>query len=695
MKTGDSPKETEKTLFTCDDPDRSAPEIPEAVLEAAPRAGCEGALRAMFEQASDGIILLDRQGIIIWWNREMERISGLSYAEAVGRKATAIAALLVPKSRAEKIRFRGGFRNAWPAFRLGSAKGSKLIELPIEPRGQSFRIVQLSVFPLCVDNSPMAAAIVRDLTEYREVERDLSETDQRYRSLFENMVEGIFQTTPSGRFLGVNPSFARMLGYDSEEELLANVTDIARDLHMDPAERDEFLRKLDKQGTVRNLEVRYRRKDGSGIWVSINAKADRGRDGSIVLINGFVQDISARKRLEQQLVQSQKMEAVGRLAGGIAHDFNNLLTVIIGNCEILQEVLNGQERGLEELRGIRKTVTFAAALTRRLLAFSRQQILRPAILDLNSVIRNLELMLKRLIGENIELVTALDPGLGRVKTDPGQLEQVVMNLAVNARDAMPNGGQLTLWTTNLSAADGEDILGAALAPGKHVLLQVSDTGLGMSKETLDHLFEPFFTTKEPGHGTGLGLSTVYGIVRQSGGSIAVASIPGKGSCFTITLPRIEDELSPEPEIHPAEVSAGSGTSLVVEDDETVRKLIGTILRSAGYRVLEAGDGGLALELLDTGQQSIDIVVSDVIMPRIGGGKLREAIRRKDRRMPILFVSGYTENDTLFRDDPSEMIGFLPKPFSRDELLGKIRSMLNHKRETTARVGSVPTGGTNG
>ena len=507
--------------------------------EVSPWAISKGTLRAIFDQACDGIVLLDRQGWIVSWNAGMEGITGLSSKEVIGRKAQAIAALLAPKNRAERIKFLGSMHLAGPTFRLQNGEKSSLLEFRIERPDRSSRVVQLSLFPVQIKDGRMFAAIARDLTEYREVEKSFTEAGQRYQSLFENTVEGIFQTTPSGRFLSVNPSFARMLGYDTEQELLTSVTDIARDLHTDPGERDDFLKKLKEQGIVRNHEVRYRHKDGPGIWVSINAKAALSSDGSIVFIDGFVQDISERKRLEQQLIQSQKMEAVGRLAGGIAHDFNNVLTVMMGNCELLQETFRKGDRGLEELNGISKGVTFAAALTRRLLAFSRQQVLSPRILNLNSVIQGVELMLERLIGENIRLSMALDPRLGRLKADPSQLEQVIMNLAVNARDAMPNGGQLTFSTTNLLINDMGRYTEPDLKPGKYILLRVSDTGLGMSQATLDHLFEPFFTTKELGHGTGLGLSTVYGIVRQSGGTISVTSTPGRGHASPLSCHRLK------------------------------------------------------------------------------------------------------------------------------------------------------------
>jgi two-component system cell cycle sensor histidine kinase/response regulator CckA len=624
----------------------------------------ENAFRLLADRTTDAVLLYQDERPI-YANAGVERLTGYTQGEILGMR---LWDFVHPEHR-DMVRTRG----------LARQRGIAV------PRRYPFKLVDRTGREKWVDFSgeligaprrPVGFGIAREVPERTVREWGFNETDQRYRSLFDNTAEGLFQATPDGRFLSVNPSLVRMLGYDSENDLLTHVTDIARDLPMEPGDRDGVLGKPDAQGIIRNHELRCRRKDGTGTWISITGKASFDAEGSIAFIDGCVQDIGERKRLEQQLIQSQKMEAVGRLAGGIAHDFNNLLTVMMGNCEIIQETLRDKEKGYLELQGIRSAVMFASALTRRLLAFSRQQIPCLRILDVNGLIRNLELMLERLIGENIRLVTVLDSAPARVKADPSQLEQVVMNLAVNARDAMPNGGQLTLWTKNLHASDIEEIIEADLKPGQYVLVRVSDTGLGMSRETLDHLFEPFYTTKELGRGTGLGLSTVYGIVRQSEGSISVTSTPGKGTCFSIALPLIDDEPTPELQSLTVATSGGSEAVLVVEDDAPVRKLTAATLRSAGYTVLESGDGSQALDVIAEPGLGVDLVITDVIMPRVGGGRLKEAIRQRDPGMPVLFISGYTESDDAFRDDPADRTGFLSKPFSRDELLQKIRSMLD-------------------
>ncbi|MCI0486919.1 MAG: response regulator [Blastocatellia bacterium] len=389
---------------------------------------------------------------------------------------------------------------------------------------------------------------------------------------------------------------------------------------------------------------------------------------------------SANKRTEQveeQLRQSQKMEAVGRLAGGVAHDFNNLLTAILGYSEILIASLDERDPLCKHVEEIKKASDRAASLTRQLLAFSRKQVLQPKVINLNLVVADMEKMLGRLIGEDINLVTYPDPNLGRIKADPGQIEQVIMNLAVNARDAMSGGGRISIETANITLDAPHTDGHINLQSGPYVMLAVTDTGCGMDRETQSLIFEPFFTTKEKGKGTGLGLSTVYGIVHQSGGDIVVESEPGRGATFKIFLPRVADagEIIEQAEAL-AEVYPVSETILLVEDEEIVRNLLHDILRMKGYHVLEAANGIEALELCRRTSRTIDLMITDVVMPQMGGRELAERLAELRPETRVLYVSGYTEDEMVHHGVSQEKMNFLQKPFSPDALIQKVRHILD-------------------
>ncbi|OLC71983.1 MAG: hypothetical protein AUH78_17050 [Gemmatimonadetes bacterium 13_1_40CM_4_69_8] len=377
------------------------------------------------------------------------------------------------------------------------------------------------------------------------------------------------------------------------------------------------------------------------------------------------------------------MEAVGRLAGGIAHDFNNLLTAILGSADLLLDTLSPDAPEREDLDEIRKAAKRAADLTRQLLAFSRQQLLAPQVLDVNALLTNLEKLLRRLIGEHIELRTALAPNVGAVQADPGQLEQVIVNLAVNARDAMPQGGQLTIETANAELDEAYAAEHFPARPGSYVLLAVTDTGTGMDAQTKSHIFEPFFTTKEKGKGTGLGLATVYGIVKQSDGYIWVYSEPGHGTSFKIYLPRVAE--APGPARPGFELSAsvrGSETVFVVEDDEMVRALIRRMLETRGYTVLLAPHGDEALQLLERHPGRVDLLMTDVVMPGMSGRDLADRVAERRPGIKVLYLSGYTD-DAIVRHGVLEPgIAFLQKPFSADALARKVREVLDSPRQPT-------------
>ena len=391
-----------------------------------------------------------------------------------------------------------------------------------------------------------------------------------------------------------------------------------------------------------------------------------------------LRDITARKRVEEQLRQSQKMEAVGQLAGGVAHDFNNLLTAIIGYSDLGLARLREGDHLRKYVQEIKKAGEQAASLTRQLLAFSRRQVMVPQVLDLNSVVGNVQKMLRRLIGEDIDLLTVPGPGLGRVKADPGQMEQVILNLALNARDAMPQGGKLTIETGNLDLDESYTRSHIDVAPGPYVMLAVSDAGCGMDAETLSHIFEPFYTTKEEGKGTGLGLATVYGIVKQSGGHISVSSDPGKGTTFTTYLPRVEESIVPvRPSLAAGKSSRGTETVLLVEDDVTARDVVREVLQSRGYTVLEATGSNEALEIGERQvSRPIHLMLADVVMPEMSGPQLADRLACLHPKMKVLYMSGYTDAAVARHVKLTRDIPYLQKPFAAEVLARKVRELLD-------------------
>jgi two-component system, cell cycle sensor histidine kinase and response regulator CckA len=515
-----------------------------------------------------------------------------------------------------------------------------------------------------------------DITERKLLEDQLHKAQQEYRDIVENAIVGVFQSTPDGRYLSVNPAMANMLGYGSPQEMVASITNISEQVYVDPQSREQLKNLLAEQGVAKNFVCQAHRKDGSKMWLSANVRAIF-RDGAVVRYEGMNEDVTQRKLLEDQLRQSQKMEAVGQLAGGVAHDFNNMLSVITGYSDLLQMNLPPGEPSHKHAEEIAKAGRRAAALTRQLLAFSRKQVIQPVVLDLNAATHELEKMLRRLIGENIEIIFRRNPHLGRVKMDPGQVEQVLMNLAVNARDAMPRGGRLRIETTNVELDETYARQNAYVQPGAYVMLSVSDSGCGMDKETQLHIFEPFFTTKESGKGTGLGLSTVYGIAKQNAGYIMVYSEVGKGTTFRLYLPRLADAAKPSLTTQTAEtLPQGTETVLVVEDEEPLRVLARTCLESNNYTVLDAPNGAAALELARKHPGCIHLLLTDVVMPGMSGRELANQLIALQPEVKVLYMSGYT-NDLIDHHgilDPGTVL--LEKPFTLRLLLTKVYQVLH-------------------
>ena len=478
------------------------------------------------------------------------------------------------------------------------------------------------------------------------------------------------------RIFGVDPADFR----GGREDFLSRVH--PDDLPRFTAARDEAM----ATGQPLRIDHRIVRPDGTVRWVHERADIQRDGQGRQLRFIGVVQDITERKQAEdalqaaeEQLRQSQKMDAIGRLAGGVAHDFNNLLSIITGRSELLlrqQELADNARRDIDL---IHRTADRAASLTRQLLAFSRKQVLQPKVLELNTVVANMGRMLRRVIGEDVDLVVVARPGLGRVSADPGQLEQVILNLAVNARDAMPGGGRLTIETADVELDVKHAQRHPGVEAGRHVMLAVTDTGVGMEPEVRERIFEPFFTTKEIGRGTGLGLSTVYGIVQQSGGTIWVYSEPGHGTTFKIYLPSVDE---PAQDAEPAQdpPRGGSETIFLCEDEPDLRELTREVLEEYGYRVLEAGDGEEALDVLASYRDKIDLLLTDVVMPRMNGSQLAARLTR-ERGVRVLYMSGYTET-SLVRGDAAPGAGFLQKPFSPVSLARAVREILDGTRPST-------------
>jgi PAS domain S-box-containing protein len=483
-----------------------------------------------------------------------------------------------------------------------------------------------------------------------------------------------------GRWRKVPPKLGELLGYTDAELLALNLDEIT---HPDerPAELAERRRLIEGESRSYDLLMRLLRRDGRAAWVTVSSSLVQDATGRPLYLLAYIRDVSERKLLEEQLRQAQKMEAVGQLAGGVAHDFNNLLTAIIGNAELLLKTIGPEDARRLDLLEINRAAHRAATLTRQLLAYSRKQVLQPRIVDLNAVVIELTTMLRRLIGEHVALELRLEPNLGRVLADPGQLDQVITNLAVNARDAMPAGGTLTIRTANVDAEDvPPSTPESSPLLGSLVELSVSDVGVGMDERTQAHLFEPFFTTKELGRGTGLGLATVYGIVRQSGGHIRVNTRLNQGSTFTIYLPRVEgvpEHATPTPPVEPPK---GTGTIFVVEDEETVRHLACRVLRANGYRVLEAADPSTALRLAREQARPADLLLTDIVLPGMNGPVLAERLVARWPALKVLYMSGYA-------DEAIERQGALPtggvlleKPFTARQLADRVRQAIS-KAET--------------
>jgi PAS domain S-box-containing protein len=510
----------------------------------------------------------------------------------------------------------------------------------------------------------------------RSAQDGLRRSESNFRSLVTNAPYGICRCDSAGILLDANPALVTILGYSSSSEL------VGRHLANQYADTQQWFNLADYFRSLKRfngLAAAWVRKDGSSVIVRLSGRAIRG-EGKTIFFELFTEDVTEQRALEQQLRQSQKMEAVGRLAGGIAHDFNNLLTVISGYCEFLLERIGSDVALRGSVQEIANAAERATSLTRQLLAFSRKQILAPKVLDLNAIVAENLKMLTRMIGEDIHLAMVAGAKLAAVKADPGQIEQVIMNLAVNARDAMPRGGKLTIETANVTRDEEYARLHAPVIPGEYVMLAISDTGMGMDAETQSHIFEPFFTTKGL-KGTGLGLSTVYGIIKQSGGYIWVYSELGKGTSFKVYLPRVSatgEAIVAEPSVTNAKLEQAQETILLVEDESNVRQLTRQYLENQGYTVLEAAEGAAAIEISNAHPGPIHLLLTDVIMPGMNGRELARRVSTLRPETKVLYMSGYTENAIAHNGILEEDIALLQKPFTLTTLRTKVREKLSSR-----------------
>jgi two-component system cell cycle sensor histidine kinase/response regulator CckA len=620
--------------------------------------------RAAMESTEDGMAILDASGVHVYANSAFARMVGFPNAQAVLGKTW--QQVYDPRDVTQLVaEVRASVQ------KTGKWSGQVALHRPDD----TILPVEMAITLMAPDGT---VCVARDITDRLNTEHARAEAEIKYRTLVEQVaaISYIAEIGATGQWLFVSPQVETILGYP-QDEWLAGSCDWMR--YVVPEDHPIVLAAEERslRGEPFQAEYRITRKDGEIIWVSDNAVVVRGSDSHPVM-EGLIVDITDRKLLENQLQQARKMEAVGRLAGGVAHDFNNLLTIIKGYIEMaLQRCLDRPELH-SDIRRIEEAADRAVTLVRQLLAFSRKQVLRPKVLDLNAIVMNLDQLLRRLMPQNIEMKTFVSKDVAAVKADPGQIEQVIMNLVVNARDAMPDGGRILVETSNIDLDSTYSRDHAVVVPGPYVLLAVSDTGIGMTADTVAHIFEPFYTTKESGRGTGLGLSTVYGIVKQSGGYIWVYSEPRKGATFKVYLPRVKDAVSDLPAHVPSASTTRKGheTILLVEDEPDVRELTQMVLSERGYTVIEAPTPADAERLAVNNGAEIHLLLTDVVMPGISGSELAKRLTGQFPNLRVLFMSGYTHN--LFAQDGTleEGISFLQKPFTPQVLMEKVREALD-------------------
>lgn len=640
--------------------------VSSAIRDITERKRSEQRILALLDSAPDAMVVAGEDGRIVLVNSQTEKLFGYQRTELLGQP---VEVLVPERFWADHRKHRGKYMDHVQVRPMGAG-----LELyGVRKDGTEFP-VEISLSPQQTEDGVLVSSTIRDITQRKRVENALRQSEATFRGMIDGAY-GVYRAAPDGKVLMANPALARILGYDSENEVLPLnlVTDIFQ-----PGEYSASL--FEQHGSLKQFsrhEAHWRKKDGKVITVELSGRVVSDEDGNFVCFEVIVENVSHQRGVEDRLRHVQKMEAIGRLAGGIAHDFNNVLGVITGYSEMLFDKLSS-EPGLSALvTHILKASARGASLTKQLLAFSRQQVLEPRVINIQQHMESIESLLRRVLGEDVRLAVDAGDHLVHLRADPAQLEQVIMNLVVNARDAMPDGGNLTIGISR-AHLDAEYCTHVPdTHPGNYACIAVTDTGCGMSQDVLSRVFEPFFTTKENGKGTGLGLATVYGIVKQSGGNITVYSEMGHGTTFKVYLPLSEEHVS-KPEMVSFEglVPDGTETILLVEDEDSLREVTRQYLTSKGYTVLAASEAEAAVAAAKNSSRPVDLLVTDIILPGVSGVQLARRIAADCPRIRVLFVSGYTADAIVHHGGHGPQFAFLSKPFSLPALARKIRSILD-------------------
>jgi len=645
-------------------------------------AGWEVSQYAVLDASPNAVVAIDEQGRIAYVNPQVESTFGYAEGELLGE----LVEVLLPARVGERhISHRNGFLSNPVARPMGIG-----IDLAGRRKDGTEFPVEISLSPLKTADGVRAFATIVDISARKAAESQLAESERRFRAVLEASPNAVLAIDEQGRIIYVNPQVETTFGYDHGEVIGKLVEDLlpARVGERHVGHRNAFIAHPVARPMGIGLDLAGRRKDGTEFPVEISLSPVETADGMQAFAT--IVDISARKAAESQLLQAQKLESIGRLAGGIAHDFNNMLFAIRGYAELLAEDLSVEPSSeldtagsLQSVAAITTAADKAAELTGQLLAFSRQQVVSPKVTALNPGIRELEPMLRRLIGENLNLVMKLDPSAGNLMADSGHLDQILVNLVVNARDAMPDGGTVTIETGNVTFDEPYAVEHFDVTAGPYVLLEVTDTGIGMDHETRQHIFEPFFTTKQLGKGTGLGLATIYGIVRQAGGHIWLYSEPDRGSSFKLYFPRVDApaEATPHPTVSTA---IEGGIVMVVEDEPAVRDMVAQLLERAGYEVIAVADGLEAITRASS-EEPIDVLVTDVVMPNMSGIDLAERMMDRYPRLGVVLLSGYTAETLNIERVTRRSAIFVPKPITSQRLIQAVHQAAATARAATARA----------